>query len=155
MPTTTNAAPTAFPVADRHRARRLHERGRYDRVSVYAIPDAAMVCRVAYVIDGQHHCTPTTFWREVHRLYWHGSSAGRMLRSQRDGLPVCLTVTPLDGLLLARCGFNHSIDYRSAMGFGRRTGSMIRQRRPRRSIAQSISFTLTKPPHCGQAQSWR
>jgi nitroimidazol reductase NimA-like FMN-containing flavoprotein (pyridoxamine 5'-phosphate oxidase superfamily) len=58
------------------------------------------------------------FWREGEHLYWHGSSASRMLRSQRDGLAVCLTATHLDSLVLARCGFNHSVDYRSAMCFG-------------------------------------
>ena len=77
-----------------------------------------MICHIAYVIDGQPYCTPTAFWREDDHLYWHASSASRMLRSQRDGLPVCLTVTHLDSLVLARCGFNHSVDYRSAMCFG-------------------------------------
>ncbi len=108
----------AFPATRRNRVRRLHERGRYDRASIYPILDAAMVCHIAYVIDGQPFCTPTVFWRERDHLYWHGSSASRMLRSQRDGLPVCLTVTHLDSLVLARCGFNHSVDYRSAMCFG-------------------------------------
>jgi nitroimidazol reductase NimA-like FMN-containing flavoprotein (pyridoxamine 5'-phosphate oxidase superfamily) len=77
-----------------------------------------MICHIAYVIDGQPYCTPTAFWREGNHLYWHGSSASRMLRSQRDGVPICLTVTHLDSLVLARCGFNHSVDYRSAMCFG-------------------------------------
>lgn len=112
-------APTdAYPVSERNKVRRLHERGRYDRASVHAILDAAMLCHIAYVIDGQPYCTPTAFWREGDRLYWHGSSASRMLRSQKGGVPVCLTVTHLDSLVLARCGFNHSVDYRSAMCFG-------------------------------------
>ncbi|GGC32067.1 flavin-nucleotide-binding protein [Siccirubricoccus deserti] len=108
----------AYPVSERNKVRRLHERGRYDRESVHAILDAAMICHIAYVIDGQPYCTPTAFWREGEHLYWHGSSASRMLRSQKPGLPVCLTVTHLDSLVLARCGFNHSVDYRSAMCFG-------------------------------------
>lgn len=108
----------SYPVTDRNRVKRLHERGRYDRASVHAILDAAMIAHIAYVIDGQPYCTPTAFWREGDHLYWHGSSASRMLRSQRDGLPVCLTVTHLDSLVLARTGFNHSTDYRSAMCFG-------------------------------------
>jgi len=94
----------AFPVSQRNRVRRLHERGHYDRPSVHAVLDAAMLCHVAYVIDGQPYCTPT---------------ASRMLRTQKPGLPVCLTVTHLDSLVLARCGFNHSVDYRSAMCFGK------------------------------------
>lgn len=109
---------SSFPVTERNKVRRLHERGRYDRESVYAILDAAMLCHIAYIIDGQPYCTPTAFWREGDRLYWHGSSASRMLRVQKPGLPVCLTVTHLDSLVLARCGFNHSVDYRSAMCFG-------------------------------------
>jgi nitroimidazol reductase NimA-like FMN-containing flavoprotein (pyridoxamine 5'-phosphate oxidase superfamily) len=109
---------TSFPVTGRNKVKRLHERGRYDRESVYAILDAAMLCHIAYIIDGQPYCTPTAFWREGDKLYWHGSSASRMLRVQKPGLPVCLTVTHLDSLVLARCGFNHSVDYRSAMCFG-------------------------------------
>jgi uncharacterized protein len=118
MPRTVDTGSDGFPVSDRNRLRRLHERGRYDRASIYPILDAAMLCHIAYIIDGQPYCTPTAFWREADHLYWHGSSASRMLRSQRDGLPVCLTVTHLDSLVLARCGFNHSVDYRSAMCFG-------------------------------------
>ena len=108
----------AYPVTERNKVRRLHERGRYDRASVHAILDAAMLCHIAYVIDGQPYCTPTVFWREGEHLYWHGSSASRMLRTQKPGLPVCLTVSHLDSLVLARCGFNHSADYRSVMAFG-------------------------------------
>ena len=108
----------AYPVTERNKVRRLHERGRYDREAVHAILDSAMLCHIAYVIDGQPYCTPTVFWREGDHLYWHGSSASRMLRTQKPGVPVCLTVTHLDSLVLARCGFNHSADYRSAMCFG-------------------------------------
>jgi uncharacterized protein len=118
MPGTTADNADAFAVTERNRVRRLHERGRYDKSSIYPILDSAMICHVSYVIDGQPYCTPTAFWREEDHLYWHGSSASRMLRAQRPGLSVCLTVTHLDSLVLARCGFNHSVDYRSAMCFG-------------------------------------
>jgi nitroimidazol reductase NimA-like FMN-containing flavoprotein (pyridoxamine 5'-phosphate oxidase superfamily) len=118
MPRPIDAGPDAYSVTERNRLRRLHERGRYDRTSIYPILDAAMICHIAYIIDGQPYCTPTAFWREGDHLYWHGSSASRMLRTQRDGVAVCLTVTHLDSLVLARCGFNHSVDYRSAMCFG-------------------------------------
>ena len=118
MPKTINSSVDAFSVTERNRVRRLHERGRYDKASIYPILDSAMICHVSYVIAGQPYCTPTAFWREGDHLYWHGSSASRMLRTQRASLPVCLTVTHLDGLVLARCGFNHSVDYRSAMCFG-------------------------------------
>ncbi len=110
--------PERFPVTPRNKVKRLHERGRYDRREVYEILDAALLCHVAYVFDGQPYCTPTAFWREGDHLYWHGSSASRMLRVQEPGVPVCITVAHLDSLVLARCGFNHSVDYRSAMCFG-------------------------------------
>jgi uncharacterized protein len=115
MPDT--AAPD-FPITDRNRVRRRHERGRFDRDTVYDILDRAMVAHIAYVIDGQPFCTPTGFWREDDRLYWHGSSASRMIRSQSDGVPVCLTATHLDAIVLARSGFHHSVNYRSVMAFG-------------------------------------
>lgn len=112
------AEPASFPVTPRNRVKRSHERGQYDRATVYAVLDAGMLCHVAYVIDGQPYCTPTIHWREGDRLYWHGSSASRMLRHEKKGAPVCVTVSHLDGLVLARSGFNHSANYRSAMCFG-------------------------------------
>ncbi len=108
----------AFPVSARNRVKRVHERGSYEREAVYAILDSAMLCHVSYVIDGQPYCTPTLFWRKDDVLYWHGSSASRMLRHLKSGMPACLTVSHLDGLVLARSGFHHSVNYRSAMCFG-------------------------------------
>lgn len=110
--------PNTYPATERSRARRRHDRGHYDHDTVHALLDAAMLCHVAYVIDGQPFCTPTFFWREGSRLYWHGSSASRMLRNLSDGQRACVTVTHLDSLVLARSGFNHSADYRSVMAFG-------------------------------------
>ena len=95
----------SYPIDRRNRVVRRHERGRYDRASVHAILDAALLAHIAYVIDGQPYCTPTAFWREGDHLYWHGSSASRMVRFQSGGVPVCVTVTHLDGLVLARSGF--------------------------------------------------
>ena len=109
----------SYPVDGVNRVKRKHERGHYDRTTVHALLDGAALCHVAYVIDGQPYCTPTLFWREGERLFWHGSSASRMLRHVAPGQPACLTVTHLDSLVLARCGFNHSADYRSVMAFGR------------------------------------
>lgn len=108
----------AYPVGKVNRVKRRHDRGRYDHETLHGILDAAALCHVSYVIDGQPYCTPTLFWREGTPLYWHGSSASRMLRNLSDGEPACLTVTHLDSLVMARCGFNHSADYRSAMCFG-------------------------------------
>src|ERR1700733_7546959 len=114
----TDSADTLFPITDRNRIRRRHERGRFDKATVYDILDSSMVAHIAYVIDGQPFCTPTGFWREDDSLYWHGSSASRMIRSQSDGVPVCLTATHLDAIVLARSGFHHSVNYRSVMAFG-------------------------------------
>lgn len=108
----------SFPVTPRNRVKREPDRGRYDRDAVYAVLDSAMLCHVAYVIDGQPFATPTLHWREGDVLYWHGSSASRMIRHLAKGAPVCVTVSHLDGLVMARSAFNHSVNYRSAMCYG-------------------------------------
>lgn len=107
-----------YAVTDLNRLRRVHDRGRYDKATVHAILDAALICHIAYTIDGRPFCTPTAFWREGEHLYWHGSSASRAIRAQSKGLPVCVTVTHVDALVMARSGFHHSINYRSVMVFG-------------------------------------
>jgi nitroimidazol reductase NimA-like FMN-containing flavoprotein (pyridoxamine 5'-phosphate oxidase superfamily) len=117
-PAPPSSSSTAYPVGPVNQVKRLHERGAYDHATVHAILDAAALAHVSYVIDGQPYCTPTLFWREGTTLYWHGSSASRMLRNQSAGQPVCVTVTHLDSLVLARSAFNHSVDYRSVMAFG-------------------------------------
>jgi uncharacterized protein len=111
-------AAESYPVTARNRLKRRHDRGSYDHASVHRILDSGMLCHVAYAIDGQPYATPTLYWRDGSRLYWHGSSASRMLRGQETGVPVCLTVAHLDGLVMARTGFNHSANYRSVMCFG-------------------------------------
>jgi uncharacterized protein len=116
MPDTAPAA--AFPPSPRTRVRRHPERAHYDRDTLFAILDAALLCHIGYVIDGRPYVTPTLFWRAGERLYWHGSAASRMLRAQSAGLPVCLTVSHVDGLVLARSAFRHSLNYRAAMVFG-------------------------------------
>jgi len=116
MPDTIS--PPAFIPSPRSRVRRHPERAHYDRETVFAILDAALLCHIGYVIDGRPNVTPTLFWREGERLYWHGSSASRMLRTQRAGIPVCVTVSHVDGLVVARSGFHHSLNYRAVMAFG-------------------------------------
>jgi nitroimidazol reductase NimA-like FMN-containing flavoprotein (pyridoxamine 5'-phosphate oxidase superfamily) len=105
------------PPSDRTRVRRLPERGAYDRATIDAILDAMPVAHVGYSIDGQPFVTPTLQWREGDHIYWHGSAASRMLRVI-EGAPVCLTVTLVDGMVLARSAFNHSMNYRSVMLLG-------------------------------------
>jgi len=108
----------SYPVDAMNRVKRRPDRGFYERATVHGLLDAAALCHVSYVVDGQPFCTPTLFWREGSRVYWHGSNSSRMLRNLSTGEPTCLTVTHLDSLVLARCGFNHSADYRSVMVFG-------------------------------------
>jgi uncharacterized protein len=107
-----------FAVTERTRTKRLPERGHYDRDTVHAILDAGLICHVGYTIDGQPFVTPTAYWREDDHLYWHGSSASRMLRTLSGGISACVTVTHLDGLVLARSAFHHSMNYRSVMAIG-------------------------------------
>jgi nitroimidazol reductase NimA-like FMN-containing flavoprotein (pyridoxamine 5'-phosphate oxidase superfamily) len=125
MPDTIS--PSAYVPTARNRVRRHPERGHYERETVFAILDAALMCHIGYVIDGLPYVTPTLFWREGERLYWHGSSASRMLRAQRAGIPVCVTVSHIDGLVLARSAFRHSLNYRAVMAFG--TAAMVTDQR--------------------------
>lgn len=111
--------PDAYAPTARTRVRRMAKRGRYDKASVHAVLDAGFLCHVGYVIDGQPFVTPTSYWREDDHVYLHGAFASRMLRTAGAGVPVCVTVSIVDGFVLARSGFHHSINYRSAMLFGR------------------------------------
>lgn len=106
-----------FPITERNRIRREHFRGGYEKEAVYAVLDAAPLCHVGYVIDGAPYVTPTMHWRQGNRLYWHGSSASRFLRVAQD-MPVCLTASMMDGYVMARSAYNHSVNYRSVMAFG-------------------------------------
>ncbi len=103
--------------SDRSRLRRLYERGSYDDETVYGLLDALPLAHVGYVLEGAPVVTPTFQWREGDHIYWHGSSASRMLRKS-EGTEVCLTASALDGFVLARSGFHHSVNYRSVTLFG-------------------------------------
>ncbi|ATN37601.1 flavin-nucleotide-binding protein (plasmid) [Rhizobium sp. ACO-34A] len=109
---------TAAPPSDKTRLRRYNWLAKYDRDTINDIIDAGIVCQVGYVIDGMPYVTPTNHWRIDDYIYWHGSSASRMLKAQQKGIPVCFTVTHLDGIVFSRAAFNHNIQYRSVMAFG-------------------------------------
>lgn len=104
---------------DRTKVKRLPDRGHYDRETIYPILDEAFICHVGYVFDGQPYVIPTGFARIGNDLYIHGSSASRMLRNLSKGIDVCVTVTLIDGLVLARSAFHHSINYRSVVILGK------------------------------------
>ncbi len=108
-------------VPERLRVKREPQRARYDRETVDAILDEALICHLGFAVDGRPYVVPTLHARVGDRLYVHGSAASRMLRHVAMGAEVCVTVTLFDGLVLARSVFNHSVDYRSAMVFGRAT----------------------------------
>ena len=109
----------AFTPSARCKVRRLPKRAHYDRDTVYAILDSGFICHVAYCIGRQPYVTPTAYWREDDSVYWHGSSKSRMLLALEKSPDVCLAVTHVDGLVVARSGFHKSINYRSVMLFGR------------------------------------
>jgi nitroimidazol reductase NimA-like FMN-containing flavoprotein (pyridoxamine 5'-phosphate oxidase superfamily) len=106
------------PPSDRSRIRRVADRARYDRETVHAIVDAAYVCHVSFSDAKGVHCIPTACWREDDHLYIHGSNGSRLLKRLLDG-EVCVTITHVDGLVLARSAFNHSMNYRSVVVHGR------------------------------------
>ena len=105
----------------RTRLVREPQRAVYDRAEAYRILDEAFLCHVGFVADGQPYVIPTSYGRDGDVLYIHGSAASRMLRQLDAGVPVCITVTLLDGLVLARSVFNHSMNYRSVIVLGTAT----------------------------------
>jgi uncharacterized protein len=108
-----------FSPTKRTKVQRLPDRGKYDRETVFAILDEGFVCHVGFVVDGQPFVIPTNYARVDETVYLHGSSASRMLRTIADGVQVCVTVTLVDGLVLARSAFHHSVNYRSVVMLGR------------------------------------
>jgi uncharacterized protein len=112
------ASTEAKAPSERTVIRRYSWLAKYDRETINSILDAALVCQIAYVIDGQPYVTPTNFWRIDNHVHWHGSAASRMLRAQEKGSPICFSVTHMDGIVIARSAFNHNVNFRSVMAFG-------------------------------------
>jgi nitroimidazol reductase NimA-like FMN-containing flavoprotein (pyridoxamine 5'-phosphate oxidase superfamily) len=106
------------PPSERTRVRRIPERGRYDRETIDSILDEALVCHLGFVDDGRPFVIPTLHARVGDELFVHGSTASRMLRALSDGTQVCVTVTLLDGIVLARSAFESSVNYRSVVVLG-------------------------------------
>lgn len=113
--------PDSHTPTARTRVVREPQRAVYDRAAVYEILDEAFICHLGFSVDGQPYVIPTSYGRSGDVLYVHGSAASRMLRRLSEGIPVCLTVTLLDGLVLARSVFNHSMNYRSVVVLGTAT----------------------------------
>jgi uncharacterized protein len=112
------AAMSEFQRTERTQVKRLPKRGHYDEATVFDILDKGFVCHVGFSVEGQPYVIPTNYGRSGHTLYLHGSAASRMLRTLSEGIPVCVTVTHVDGLVLARSAFHHSVNYRSVVILG-------------------------------------
>ncbi len=131
-----------FPQTTRTTLNRLPKRGQFEHESINAILDEGFICHVGFVIDGQPFVIPTGYARVDDRLYIHGSQASRMLRTLATGVDVCVTVTLVDGLVLARSAFHHSINYRSVVVFGRAT--LVTERNEKSSALFALSEHFIK-----------
>src|SRR5882724_5531592 len=107
------------PPTDRILVKRLPKRGHYDSETIYGILDEGFICHVGFAVDNQPYVIPTGYTRIEDKLYIHGSAASRMLRTLSEGINVCVTVTLVDGLVLARSAFHHSMNYRSVVALGK------------------------------------
>jgi uncharacterized protein len=121
QPASLNSPNRAITPTNRTRVKRLPKRASYDRETINSILDTALVCHVGFAIDGQPYVIPTLHVRIGDRLYIHGSSASRMLGAAADGAQIAVTVTHIDGLVLARSAFHHSVNYRSVVILGSAT----------------------------------
>ena len=110
---------STFSPTNRTTLKRLPKRGDFERDAIFAILDEAFICHVGFIVNGKPVVIPTSYVRVAEDVYIHGSAASRMLRSIEEGIDVCVTVTLIDGLVLARSAFHHSINYRSVVIFGK------------------------------------
>ena len=125
---------------ERTALRRLPKRGSHDLKDVYAILDAAFLAHVGFSVNGQPFVIPTLYGREGDKLYLHGSAASRMLRELGSGAPACVTVALIDGLVLARSAFHHSMNYRSVVAFGtaRKIDDVARKTHALRVVSENV-----------------
>jgi nitroimidazol reductase NimA-like FMN-containing flavoprotein (pyridoxamine 5'-phosphate oxidase superfamily) len=131
-----------FTQTERTKLKRLPKRGSYDRETVYGILDEGFICHVGFAPEGQPFVIPTGYARDGDTLYIHGSAASRMLRTLSSGVDVCVTVTIVDGLVLARSAFHHSMNYRSVVIFGRAT--LIEDREEKMAALLALSEHIVR-----------
>ena len=130
-----------FAPTERTQVRRLPKRAVYDREAIYRILDEGLVCHVGFVVDGQPVVIPTGYGRDGDTLYVHGSAASRMLRDLAKGVEVSIAVTLLDGLVLARSAFHHSMNYRSVVIFG--TAAVVEDQTTKREALRAFTEHIT------------
>jgi nitroimidazol reductase NimA-like FMN-containing flavoprotein (pyridoxamine 5'-phosphate oxidase superfamily) len=141
--------PEVFAKTARNKVKRLPERGHYDAATIYPIVDAALICHVGFALDGQPYVIPTLHARQGDSILLHGAKGSRLLRHIQDGGEVCITITLLDGIVLARSVFHHSINYRSAVLFGR--GAVIANDEQRLQALEAFTERLI-PGRWGDAR---
>jgi nitroimidazol reductase NimA-like FMN-containing flavoprotein (pyridoxamine 5'-phosphate oxidase superfamily) len=128
---------SSLPKTKRTTLKRLPKRAEYDRETVHRILDEGFICHVGFVVEGQPFVIPTGYARVDDTLFIHGSQASRMLRALEKGIEVCLTVTLVDGLVLARSAFHHSMNYRSVVVFG--TARLVNQKGEKLAALRALS----------------
>ncbi|MEP7190038.1 MAG: pyridoxamine 5'-phosphate oxidase family protein [Roseiflexaceae bacterium] len=130
----------AFPKTAGNKVKRLPERGHYDAATIYPIVDAALICHVGFVLEGQPFVIPTLHARQDDTILLHGAKGSRLLRHIQSGGEVCITITHVDGIVLARSVFHHSINYRSAVLFGK--GSVIEDEQAKLQALEAFTERL-------------
>jgi uncharacterized protein len=125
-----------------NKVNRLPQRGYYDKETIFAIVDEALICHVGFVLDGQPFVIPTIHTRIGETLYFHGAVANRMLNTMKSGNDVCITVTLIDGIVFARSVFHHSMNYRSAVMFGK--GRMIEDDTEKMKVFEALTNHIAK-----------
>lgn len=133
---------TEFTKTDTNTVRRQAGRGHYDRETIYSILDEGYICHVGFLFDGKPFVIPTLYARHEDKIYIHGSSISRMLKELEKGVDLCLTVTLVDGIVLARSAFHHSMNYRSAVIFGK--GKLIEGNDRKNNALLAISENILK-----------
>jgi nitroimidazol reductase NimA-like FMN-containing flavoprotein (pyridoxamine 5'-phosphate oxidase superfamily) len=131
-----------FTQTERTKLKRLPKRGHFDRETVYGILDEGFICHVGFAPEGQPVVIPTGYARVDDVLYIHGSQASRMLRTLAGGVDACVTVTLIDGLVLARSAFHHSMNYRSVVIFGRAT--LVEEREEKLAALLALSEHIVR-----------
>jgi nitroimidazol reductase NimA-like FMN-containing flavoprotein (pyridoxamine 5'-phosphate oxidase superfamily) len=131
-----------FTQTERTKLKRLPKRGHFDRETVYGILDEGFICHVGFAPEGRPVVIPTGYARVDDKLYIHGSQASRMLRTLSEGVDACVTVTLIDGLVLARSAFHHSMNYRSVVIFGRAT--LVEEREEKLAALLALSEHIVR-----------
>lgn len=131
-----------YPKTERNQVKRIPKRGKYDTETINKILDEGFLCHVGFIVDEQPFVIPTLYARIDDSIIIHGSSISRMLKNIEEGVKVCVTVTLVDGIVLARSAFHHSINYRSVVAFG--TGKLIEDNEEKLTALKAVADNVLK-----------